>query len=557
MSNKKGIKFLLTILLLGLLPMASASVTITLTALNRLSSELEDDIFEKLETAAISVQQYYQYDLDNDDFSVDESDTAYLESLQKLEVELTLFQGDTRIATSLKNADGSYNIGTQASAAVYAAVSAGKSYRSNNVIINGAQYYVYYLPLYDSTGNFWGMSFAGESAANVHAVTQSVQLMLGGISIVLIIVCAAIAVFVAFKIYAPLKKVTTHLTTLADGDLTHEYTSFSNVTEIIQIENASISLQNNLRNVIGEVVTSANSVNSNVENIAEGINSSNRASEGISEAVEEISKGSMEMANSIQNTAESMSNIGNEIDEITELSNTATEAAGRVAEISNTALGNLNILIDANHSTSEISNDVVRGISEASEAVAAISHAADVITDIASQTNLLSLNASIEAARAGEAGRGFAVVASSIQGLAAQSDQSAREIKEIIENIIAKSEENVELANRIKEAVDKEGNILNDVSTSFDEMGVCVGENASAIANINENAGELNQNKMKILDEISTLSSISEENAASCQETTASMQELAATINTISGQSDEAKDVANELIDRTKQFTLE
>ena len=126
--------------------------------------------------------------------------------------------------------------------------------------------------------------------------------------------------------------------------------------------------------------------------------------------------------------------------------------------------------MDANKNTVMISEDVVTGIDEANEAIEHIRKAADAITNIASQTSMLALNASIEAARAGEAGAGFSVVAASIQSLAGESDRSAKEIQTIIDEIIEKSGNNVQLANQIKEAVDSEGNALAAVSDSFDKV---------------------------------------------------------------------------------------
>ena len=210
----------------------------------------------------------------------------------------------------------------------------------------------------------------------------------------------------------------------------------------------------------------------------------------------------------------------------------------------------------ANNDTIVISQDVINGIKESSEAVNDIKRAADVISEIASQTSLLSLNASIEAARAGEAGRGFAVVASNIQELAEQSDRSAKEIQSVIQNIVHKSEHNVILANQIKDAVDNEGGVLKEVNTSFDEVNNQVEVTADAVNEIQIKSTALDRNKNKVLDEVSTLSSISEENAASCEETTASMEELSANIETINVKAQETGDIADALEESVEYFKL-
>lgn len=134
------------------------------------------------------------------------------------------------------------------------------------------------------------------------------------------------------------------------------------------------------------------------------------------------------------------------------------------------------------------------GINEANAAIENIRKAADAITNIAEQTSMLSLNASIEAARAGE------------------SDDSAKEIQNIINEIILKSQNNVQLANEIKDAIDSEGDALASVSDSFDRVSDKIRITADTILNISAESDVLNQDKGKVLDEISSLSSISEAN---------------------------------------------
>ena len=264
----------------------------------------------------------------------------------------------------------------------------------------------------------------------------------------------------------------------------------------------------------------------------------------------------MHIAESVQNTAASMQNVGESISSIAE-SATTTEAGAREIEvINNESKDNLSHLINANKNTVTISEDVVMGINEANAAIENIRKAADAITNIAGQTSMLALNASIEAARAGEAGKGFAVVASSIQNLAGESDSSAKEIQKIINEIIMKSQNNVQLANQIKDAIDSEGNALVTVSDSFDKVSDRIQSTVNTIHNISTEIGALNQDKEKVLDEISSLSSISEENTASCQETTASIEQLRENIEKISIQATDTDNISEELKESVAYFKL-
>lgn len=203
-----------------------------------------------------------------------------------------------------------------------------------------------------------------------------------------------------------------------------------------------------------------------------------------------------------------------------------------------------------------ISEDVVTGIDEANEAIEHIRKAADAITNIASQTSLLSLNASIEAARAGEAGSGFSVVAASIQTLAGESDKSAKEIQTIIDEIIEKSQNNVQLANQIKEAIDSEGNALATVSDSFDKVNDKIYITVDTIHDISKEIDALNHDKEKVLEAVHSLSAVSEENNASCQETTDSIKELRENIEMINCQTTDTNNISEELKESVAYFKL-
>ena len=150
----------------------------------------------------------------------------------------------------------------------------------------------------------------------------------------------------------------------------------------------------------------------------------------------------------------------------------------------------------------------------------------DMIMEIADQTSLLSLNASIEAARAGEAGKGFAVVASEIKNLADQSDRFAQEIYRVISDIIQNAENNVQNADKIKEAISDERIALEEVVTKFAEVNDNINVTKNSFNKIQELVNMLNENKTTVLDMVVQLSSIAEENAASTEETHASVTEL-------------------------------
>ena len=376
------------------------------------------------------------------------------------------------------------------------------------------------------------------------------------VDIILAIVCSAIVYFVCSLIAKPLIALQETAKKLAAGEVNAPNEAKSNVNEIKGIIDAFDNLETSLNEIVVGINEEVDQLNLSVSEVANSVETCNSAKDDITSAVEEVSRGAVEMAESVQNTASSMSEIGTGIEEIATLTENANDNANQVNAIASEAKDQLGKLIKANKDTIGITDEVAEGIISASEAAKEISKAATAIADIASQTNLLSLNASIEAARAGEAGRGFAVVASEISSLAAQSDKSAKEIQKIIDNIVERSEKNTELAGLIKESVGNEGSVLSSVSESFEKVSEKISDTTGSISDIASKATALDVSKNTVLDEISTLSSISEENAASSEETNASTEELGANIEGINSQTQGITDAAMKVSEAIGFFKL-
>ena len=171
------------------------------------------------------------------------------------------------------------------------------------------------------------------------------------------------------------------------------------------------------------------------------------------------------------------------------------------------------------------------------DAVSTINEKVEGISSIATQTNLLSLNASIEAARAGEAGKGFAVVAEEM------ADDIRKEMDELLEQSKAAvlAAEQVRQGNTdqqlaLSKTLEAVNGMLGDISSTVDGVGL-----------ISQGADTCETSKDAVVDIMSALSAISEENAASSEQTGASMQELSATVTTLAGSADNLKNIAEKL----------
>ena len=177
-----------------------------------------------------------------------------------------------------------------------------------------------------------------------------------------------------------------------------------------------------------------------------------------------------------------------------------------------------------------------------------------MIQDIADQTKLLSLNASIEAAHAGEHGKGFVVVAEEIGKLASQSAQSSDEIEEILKQLIKNYEIIIQNVKSTSDNMEVQNGKLVETQNVFAVLKKDINGTVERIAEINTMVEHLDVEICKMVDMISNLSAISEENSASTEQTMASIQELTAVIGQISEKAQNVNDSADELMREVNVF---
>ena len=214
----------------------------------------------------------------------------------------------------------------------------------------------------------------------------------------------------------------------------------------------------------------------------------------------------------------------------------------------------INDLSHSNDRTMSAIERIGRQVNATNESANKISEAIEIITNIAEETNLLSLNASIEAARAGEQGKGFAVVANQIQKLAEQSNESAQRIAEIIKELLQDSENTVAVMNEVQEIVDEQQEKLRETQSQFNDVSRGIDSSTDETSGIKDQTTHCDSARNKVVDVITNLSAISEQNAASTQETTASMQELNATINLLAESAGNLTKLSEDLEERISFF---
>ncbi|MBP5195332.1 MAG: cache domain-containing protein [Lachnospiraceae bacterium] len=473
-------------------------------------------------------------------------------------VDFTIFMGDTRAVTSLiKKGTNERIVGTKASDVVIAqCLTGGNDYFGKNLTINEEKYVVYYIPLRNSDDSIVGMVFAGiPSKSASHAVINSILLMIIS-SIVITGLIYAAGMYVANKTSGKMNKLADQLIELANGNLniTVDPTLITRMDELGSISESTQILKDKLNETMNQITDMVGNLNSSSDELSTSSDQASEASSQVTTAIDEISKGAVSQAESIETATTDTANIGDNIDEITKRVKELDTAATGMKKSCDNAMHAMTNLITQNTNVTESVKEIGQTIESTNQSAKSIDTFSQAITDIATQTNLLSLNASIEAARAGEAGRGFAVVADEIRALADQSKESADKIKDIVGQLLADSDASVAVMQKLNENFSEQSTQLDATKQDMHDMMENVNNVSESSELISIRVAELDKAKESLLSIISDLSAISEENAASTEETNASMEELNATFNILNTDASQLKELAEKLSDTISFF---
>lgn len=472
--------------------------------------------------------------------------------------EVTICYGKTRKVTSIIDKEtGERMINTDISDEVWETLKKGQNYITSEIKINGMDYVAAYVPI-EEDGTIVGAVFAGQPREYIDEYIEKSLISFTVVTIIVIIVVSFIAATIAGTISKSLIRVKESIIKMSDGHLNIELDrgAMARGDEIGDIGRAVSSLVDRLRDIVSELEKSAMALNETGDTLDEMAEQSSKAADDISCAVEDISKGAVSQAGDIQTASEEIANMGQLIEDIVLNVANLTENSAKMLSASNYSAITMDELGKSNDKTTDAIRKIDTQLENTNEAVSKIGEATMLITNITSQTSLLSLNASIESARAGEAGKGFAVVASEIQKLAAQSDEAAKEIQTIIDTLQAESAKTVEEMQQAMKLVDEQQTKLNDTKNGFEDVKKGINQSKADTETIKGSTYSCDSARTQINDVVSNLSAISEENAASAQETTASMEELNATINMMAGTARDLKELSNTLIKNMKFFKL-
>ncbi|MBO4679427.1 MAG: methyl-accepting chemotaxis protein [Lachnospiraceae bacterium] len=549
-SKKMSLKIVLT----GLVMMSLILIggLISILAVVNLRRGMEDEVQQGVKATCQTYAMVLQYTQGIEDGS---TDNLEIDMHKETGYDYTFFVGDTRARSSIEGV-----IGTKAGDAVIAAVINGKqSYQAKNVVINGEKYYVAYEPLKDASGSVYGMAFVGLKKLNISTyITDRVKTMLT-LAGVLIIAFTIGTVFYVLNIVRALDENVKAVRKMASGelDITLSDKVKNRPDELGEMSSALFDMADKIRSVIGNARVSSEEVDNSAGYLNDTVKDISATAENVTTSVSQVASGASSQAESLQEAVENVTSINEAVQLINANADEMQNISDAMQANSKASQEKLNELRTSTRESIAAIDNIVELIKNTNNAVTTISEAVAIIDAIAAQTNLLSLNASIEAARAGEAGRGFAVVADEIRQLADQSASAAKNIQEAMNGLASDSDKTMKEAGGVQEAMGNQRTTIHKTIEQVDMLIEDINKSIALTKEIVANVAITNKASTGISETITNLSAISEENAASSEETRVSMQSLSETMGILAQKASGLNDIAKALDEEMSFFKTE
>ncbi len=469
---------------------------------------------------------------------------------------VTIFNGDTRVATTVKDAAGNRQVGTKASEAVIDNVLTQGKFFVGKASVMGEDHYAAYQPLKDTSGKTIGMLFVGVSVHEMDDVIDNLILSIALAVVVIVILCGLASNFFIGRMVGQVEEVVNAMKKISGGNLRIADLEIKSNDELGALAANVNEMKIRLKNLLTKIAECSERVAGSSEELTAGTQQTNETINIVAQSMAVLTNGTTEQERTIITLEEKIQDMHEKMDDLRTTAKEMEQIALDSAK--NAAVGKekVDVAIDVMKNIAEQVSSSAQVVGELGRRSDEIGQIVETISGIAGQTNLLALNAAIEAARAGEQGRGFSVVAEEVRKLAEQSSIAADNIAKLIATIqkdTTSAVESIELGNQsVKEgtkSVAETGKAFVDIETQASKLNINVNRSLEDISAVDTS----NKAILAAVEHVKEISNRSSENAnsvsAATQEQSAAMQEVADASKTLA-------ELSNEMQGEVAQFKL-
>ncbi len=394
-----------------------------------------------------------------------------------------------------------------------------------------------------------------DATANMNRVKSSVTIIIILVLIISVVVLGLILGQVSRSINKSVSNFSLAINEIASGKISTRANA-SGKDEFAMFANSLNSFMDTLEGTVSKVKDMTNVLADSGAVLEDSATKSKEVAASINDTIRQISDGAIDQAKDVENSSKKVVDIRENINQILGSVTNLSEKTDEMNVNGTEATDTMTNLTQSSDLTTEAFTKISSQVRKTDESVREIQDAISLIQSVANQINLLSLNASIEAARAGEAGKGFAVVASEISKLADQTNQSAAIIEGIIRMLTEESSKTVETINEVTELIQNQKDDIDLTYSKFSNVSTGIDFTRDAVGEVLREAKFCESASETVVDLMTNLSAISEENAASAETTSNAMEDLNMETVKLADTSIKLKQIASDLKENMDFFKI-
>ena len=560
------------IILSAVLPLMLLGISVIIIAATIVKGAIISKVEESLKGTAVATQAAYDQNTGSylkaengaiwkGSYNISQSETLVDTIKKESGMEVTFFYGSDRIMTSATDKDGNRLLGSPAGDKIVKTVlKGGKEYFSDNVSMDGTIYYGYYVPVYQdgTTSEPIGMVFAGQEKQKTFRSVLEIINTIVAIVLILMVACSIAVGISANSITKALNKSIDEVMEVSSGNLNVKQNQklLRRKDEIGNLSRAIHNLQEELCKIVGDIKESTDTLLQASNTLEETSHYTYNGIGEVNHVMDTITDGANRQAEDVGSASQNVRDMGDLILKTGREADSLESSADSMKDASDKTAVTINGLRGISADVKEAVAQIVEQTAQTNSSAQSIREASLFISQIAEETNLLSLNASIEAARAGEAGRGFAVVASQIQKLAEQSNAASGIIEEMVNTLLKNSERVVGTMAQTQEVIERQNEYIANTEQSVASVMKQIETSIGYIRNIGQQMKALEAARAEIIQRIDAMSEIAQNNVTGTSQTTNALSEMAESFGKIEKSTENLRQTADLLADNIGHFTV-